>query len=103
MLGKACVRVRVQETHEALIEVGSPCDLGIWQAADPIDQGPRMRAAVVNELLRWNHGGGAMLSMTSRLGASRLFADIDREIAPDKPDVEKLMAIALRNGLTLAE
>ena len=44
-----------------------------------------------------------MLSMTSRLGASRLFADIDREIAPDKPDVEKLMAIALRNGLTLAK
>ena len=52
---------------------------------------------------RWNHGGGAMLSTTSRLGASRLFADIDREIAPDKPDVEKLMEIALRNGLTLAE
>ena len=52
---------------------------------------------------RWNHGGGAMLSMTSRLGASRLFADIDREIAPDKPDVEKLMSIALRNGLAIAE
>lgn len=52
---------------------------------------------------RWRQGGGAMLSMTSRLGASRLFADIDREIAPDKPDVETLMAIALRNGLTLAD
>ena len=51
---------------------------------------------------RWSQGGGAMLSMTSRLGASRLFADIDREIAPDKPDVETLIAIALRNGLTLA-
>ncbi len=44
-----------------------------------------------------------MLSMTSRLGASRLFADIDREIAPVKPDVGKLMSIALRNGLTIAE
>lgn len=51
---------------------------------------------------RWCQGGGAMVSMTSRLGASRLFADIDREIAPDKPDVETLIAIALRNGLTLA-
>lgn len=51
---------------------------------------------------RWSQGGGAMLSMTSRLGASRLFADIDREIAPDKPDVDTLIAIALRNGLTLA-
>jgi hypothetical protein len=44
-----------------------------------------------------------MVSMTSRLGASRLFADIDREIAPDKPDVETLIAIALRHGLTLAD
>ena len=52
---------------------------------------------------RWNRGGGAMVSITSRLGASRLFADIDREIAPDMPDVEKLMLIALRNGLTIAE
>lgn len=52
---------------------------------------------------RWNRGGGAMLSMTSRLGASRLFADIDREIAPDQPDVAKLMSIALRNGLTIVE
>jgi quercetin dioxygenase-like cupin family protein len=52
---------------------------------------------------RWNRGGGAMLSMTSRLGASRLFADIDREIAPDEPDVERLIAIALRHGLTIAE
>ena len=52
---------------------------------------------------RWNRGGGAMVSVTSRLGASRLFADIDREIAPDKPDVEALMSIALRNGLTIAE
>ena len=52
---------------------------------------------------RWNRGGGAMLSMTSRLGASRLFADIDREIAPDKPDVESLMAIALRHGLTVGD
>ena len=51
---------------------------------------------------RWNRGGGAMLSITSRLGASRLFEDIDREIAPDKPDVEKLIAIAVRNGLTVA-
>ena len=51
----------------------------------------------------WNHGGGAMLSITSRMGASRLFTDIDREIAPDKPDVETLIAIALRNGLTLVD
>jgi hypothetical protein len=44
-----------------------------------------------------------MVSMTSRLGASRLFADIDREIAPDKPDVDKLIATGVRNGLTVAD
>jgi quercetin dioxygenase-like cupin family protein len=52
---------------------------------------------------RWKHGGGAMLSITSRLGASRLFEDIDREIAADKPDVDKLIAIALRHGLAVTD
>jgi quercetin dioxygenase-like cupin family protein len=52
---------------------------------------------------RWNRGGGAMLSITSRLGASRLFEEIDREIAPDKPNVDTLIAIAVRNGLTVAD
>jgi cupin superfamily acireductone dioxygenase involved in methionine salvage len=46
---------------------------------------------------------GAMLSMTSGPGASRLFMEIDHEIAPDKPDVDKLIAIALRNGLSVAD
>ncbi|MBM4264948.1 MAG: cupin domain-containing protein [Deltaproteobacteria bacterium] len=49
---------------------------------------------------RWRSGGGAMLSITSRLGASRMFAEIDREIAPDQPNVEKLIAICTRHGLT---
>lgn len=48
---------------------------------------------------RWRPGGGAMVSMTSRLGASRMFVDIDREIAPGAPDVETLVAIAKRHGL----
>lgn len=51
---------------------------------------------------RWAVGGGAMLSITSGLRASQLFADIDREIAPDKPDVETLVTIALRNGLAVS-
>ena len=74
--------------------------------------GSALRAARIGDLVhipagtphwfRWRHGGGAMMSITSPLGASRLFADIDREIASDKPDVEMLIEIALRNGLTLA-
>jgi quercetin dioxygenase-like cupin family protein len=51
---------------------------------------------------RWRGGGGAMVSITSRLGASGLFTEIDREIAPDEPNVEKLIEISLRHGLTAA-
>lgn len=42
---------------------------------------------------RFGPGGGQMVSMTSREGASKLFAEIDREIAPEAPDVAKLVAI----------
>jgi quercetin dioxygenase-like cupin family protein len=48
---------------------------------------------------RWRQGGGAMLSITSRTGASEMFSDIHAEIAPDQPNVERLMAIAARHGL----
>ena len=48
---------------------------------------------------RFGQGGCEMISMTSRDGASRLFTDIDREISPEKPDLEKLIEIAHRNGL----
>lgn len=50
---------------------------------------------------RWRQGGGAMVSITSRTGASAMFGDIHDEIAPDQPDVGKLMAIATRHGLAV--
>lgn len=43
---------------------------------------------------RFGKGGGQMVSMTSREGASHLFADLDREIAPDAPDLGKLAEVA---------
>ena len=52
---------------------------------------------------RFRAGGGTMVSMTSRLGASSLFAELDREIAPEQPDIGKLVAIAGQHGLTVAE
>ena len=52
---------------------------------------------------RFRHGGATMVSMTSRLGASSLFAELDREIAPEQPDFGKLVAIAGHHGLTVAE
>ncbi|MEO6839612.1 MAG: cupin domain-containing protein [Bradyrhizobium sp.] len=50
---------------------------------------------------RWRAGGGAMISITSRLGASSFFAEIDSSVAPDKPNGEKLMVIAKRHGLSV--
>jgi quercetin dioxygenase-like cupin family protein len=50
---------------------------------------------------RFSAGGGEMISMTSREGASRMFADLDREIAPDNPDLGKLVEIAQMHGLTV--
>jgi hypothetical protein len=43
-----------------------------------------------------------MVSMTSRLRAPQMFADIDREISPENPDREKLVGIGRRHGLTVA-
>jgi len=51
---------------------------------------------------RFGKGGGEMVSMTSRPGASQMFADIDREISPDNPDLERLVGIGARHGLTVA-
>lgn len=48
---------------------------------------------------RFGKGGGEMVSMTSREGASRLFTDIDSEIPSDAPDLGKLMDIATRHEL----
>jgi quercetin dioxygenase-like cupin family protein len=50
---------------------------------------------------RFGKGGGEMVSMTSREGASRMFTDLDREIAPDNPDLGKLVEIGRRHGLAV--
>lgn len=48
---------------------------------------------------RFGKGGGEMISMTSREGASHMFTEMDREIAPDNPDLGKLLEIGKRHGL----
>jgi len=48
---------------------------------------------------RFCEGGGEMVSLTSRLGASKLFADIDRSLPPGPPDLSILTAVANRNGV----
>ena len=50
---------------------------------------------------RFGRGGGEMISMTSRLGASRMFTDMAREIAPVNPDLARLAEVGGRHGLKL--
>jgi len=49
---------------------------------------------------RFGAGGGEMVSMTSRLGASKMFTDIAREAV--NRDLGKLAEVGGRHGLTLA-
>ena len=51
---------------------------------------------------RFGEGGGEMFSLTSRLGASKMFTDMAREIEPVNPDLEKLAAVGARHGLKVA-
>ena len=51
---------------------------------------------------RFGKGGGEMVSMTSRLGASKMFADMAREVAPVDPDLDKLGEVGARHGLKVA-
>ena len=48
---------------------------------------------------RFGAGGGEMVSMTSREGASHMFTDFDREVSPVNPDIEKLIALGRPYGL----
>ena len=48
---------------------------------------------------RFTAGGGEMVSMTSREGASHMFTDFDREIAPEAPDLQKLVTLGAQYGL----
>jgi quercetin dioxygenase-like cupin family protein len=52
---------------------------------------------------RFGKGGGEMLSMTSRLGASKMFADMAREVAPVKPDLQRLAEVGARHGMKIAD
>jgi quercetin dioxygenase-like cupin family protein len=51
---------------------------------------------------RFGRGGGEMVSITSRLGASTMFADLAREVAPVDPDLAKLAEVGARHGLKVA-
>ena len=57
--------------------------------------------AGVTHWFRFGKGGGVMVSMTSREGASHMFADFDREVSPTNPDLAALAAVGQRYGLAI--
>src|SRR5579862_1887270 len=50
---------------------------------------------------RFGPGGGEMVSMTSREGASHMFTDFDREVSPENPDLAKLIELGRPYGLAI--
>jgi len=50
---------------------------------------------------RFGPGGGEMISMTSRLGASRMFNEMAREIGPESPDLTQLGELLVRHDARL--
>jgi quercetin dioxygenase-like cupin family protein len=50
---------------------------------------------------RFGAGGGEMISMTSREGASHMFTDFDREISPENPDTARLAELGGAYGLAV--
>ena len=50
---------------------------------------------------RFGKGGGEMVSLTSREGASHMFEDFDREVSPTAPDIGKLIELGRPYGLTV--
>lgn len=51
---------------------------------------------------RFGPGGGAMISVTSRAGASAFFSQVDAEVSPTNPDLGALIGIATAHGLKVA-
>jgi quercetin dioxygenase-like cupin family protein len=51
---------------------------------------------------RFGAGGGVMISMTSRAGASAFFAEVDREVSPTDPDIGALVGIASAHRIDIA-
>jgi hypothetical protein len=51
---------------------------------------------------RFPPGGGTMISMTSRAGASALFTQIDAEVSPTDPDLGALIGVATADGVDVA-
>lgn len=90
------------EWDEAFFVTGGIVQFGIGDETRDAHAGTLVHLpAGTMHWFRFGKGGGAMLSLTSRGQASKLFTDIDAEIPPGPPNLEKVVEVATRNGLKI--
>jgi quercetin dioxygenase-like cupin family protein len=78
-------------------------EFGIGSEVSSLSQGTLVHIpAGTMHWFRFGKAGAEMVSMTSCLGASRLFADLAREVAPVNPDLKLFTEIGERHGLKIA-
>jgi quercetin dioxygenase-like cupin family protein len=87
---------------EAFYVISGEIDFGVDERALTAKPGTLVHLpAGTTHWFRFRAGGGSMVSITSRAGAAAMFTEFDREIAPDKPDLARLVEIGQAHGLTV--
>ena len=88
---------------ESFFVIKGQIDFGIGAESTTASPGTLVHLPAGTEhWFRFGSGGGEMVSMTSRLGASKMFADMAREIDPGNPDLAKLAEVCAPYGLRVA-
>lgn len=87
---------------ESFFVVKGEIDFGLGSTSKTASAGTLVHLPAGTEhWFRFGRGGGEMISITSRLGASQMFTDMARDVAPVNPDLEKLAEVGRRHGLKL--
>jgi len=87
---------------ESFYVVKGEIDFGIGADSETAAPGTLVHVpAGTTHWFRFGAGGGEMISMTSRLGASRMFGDMAREIDSVNPDPDQLAEILGRHDAKL--
>jgi len=88
---------------ESFFVIKGQIDFGIGAESTTASPGTLVHLPAGTEhWFRFGSGGGEMVSMTSRLGASKMFTDMAREIDPVNPDLAKLAEVCAPHGLRIA-
>jgi quercetin dioxygenase-like cupin family protein len=89
--------------HEAFYVTAGQVNFGIGDSADKVATPGTFVfiPAGSTHWFRFGHGGGEMLSMTSRPGVAEFFADVHRQVGPAEPDLAVLERIATAHELTV--